>query len=138
MLGSELFVEFYRETHHGQSAMYLFFGLEGKHALVPWIWTSIAMNVAAAAMLSVHRLRETPKWLYTACGLLFVGILVEKGIGTIIPGFIPEPWGGVDEYVPTWVELCVSLGIWAMGAFVFTLLAKAAVPVETGARRYEQ
>mgnify|MGYP000585429470 CR=1 FL=1 len=38
----------------------------------------------------------------------------EKGVGTIIPGFIPEPWGKVHEYAPTWVELLVALGIWLL------------------------
>lgn len=136
MLMSEMFVEFYRETHHGQSAMYLYFGLDGHRSLVPWIWSAITMNVAAAAILSVHRLRQNPKWLYTACGLLFTGILLEKGIGTIIPGFIPEPWGQIHEYSPSWVELLVTLGMWAAGAFVFTILAKAAIPIETGERRF--
>jgi hypothetical protein len=28
------------------------------------------------------------------------------------------------------VELTVSAGLWALGAFVFTVLAKAAIPIE--------
>jgi molybdopterin-containing oxidoreductase family membrane subunit len=62
--------------------------------------------------------------------MLFVGVLIEKSIGTIIPGFVPEPWGKIPHYVPTWVELTVSAGLWALGAFVFTVLAKAAIPIE--------
>ena len=69
--------------------------------------------------------------------MLFVGILIEKGIGTIIPGFIPEPWGKIHEYAPTWVELTVALGIWSLGAFVFTVLAKVAIPIEMGLLRAE-
>jgi molybdopterin-containing oxidoreductase family membrane subunit len=42
-------------------------------------------------------------------------------------GFVPEPWGKVPRYQPTWVELTVSAGLWALGAFVFTVLAKAAL-----------
>lgn len=130
MLISELFVEFYRHTHHSLSATYLFFGLKGKHALVPWIWTSIGLNVAATAMLTIHKLRRRLPLLYTACVMLFIAIELEKGLGTIIPGFIPEPWGKIAEYTPTWVEFTVSLGILALGAFVFTVLAKVAIPIE--------
>jgi molybdopterin-containing oxidoreductase family membrane subunit len=130
MLISELFVEFYRHTHHSLSATYLFFGLKGKHALVPWIWTSIGLNVVATAMLTVHSLRRRLPVLYTACIMLFIAIELEKGLGTIIPGFIPEPWGKIVEYTPTWVEFMVSLGILALGAFVFTVLAKVAIPIE--------
>ena len=46
------------------------------------------------------------------------------------PGFVPEPWGKIPRYVPTWVELTVCAGLWALGAFVFTVLAKAAIPIE--------
>ena len=130
MLASELFTEFYRTTHHSGSAVYLYFGLEGRRDLVPWSWTSVGLVVTAAAMLSVHGVRRTPPLLYLACAMLFVGVLIEKGIGTIIPGFVPEPWGKIPRYVPTWVELTVSAGLWALGAFVFTVLAKAAIPVE--------
>jgi len=135
MLASELFTEFYRSTHHGASARYLYFGLEGHSRLVPWIWTAIAMNVVATAILTVHRWRKRGALLETGCALLFIGILIEKGVGTIIPGFIPEPWGKVHEYVPSLIEVLVSLGIWAAGCFIFTVLAKIAIPIELGERR---
>ena len=132
ILVSELFTEFYRTTHHAASAVYLYRGLEGRTDLVPWSWTSIGLTVAAAAMLSVHRVRRTAPFLYLACALLFIGVLIEKSIGTIIPGFVPEPWGKIPRYAPTWVELTVSAGLLALGAFVFTVLAKAAIPIELG------
>jgi Ni/Fe-hydrogenase subunit HybB-like protein len=137
MLVSELFVEFYRATHHGQSAYYLYFGLEGHSKLVPWIWSAIALNVVATVILSIHKLRNS-RLLLLACGMVFFGILIEKGVGTIIPGFIPEPWGKIDEYAPTWIEIAVSIGVWAMGAFVFTVLAKIAIPIELGKTRMPQ
>lgn len=135
MLLSELFTEFYSTTHHSLSAEYLYFGLDGFTGLVPWIWTSIGLNIAATAVLSIHKLRRHPPTLYAACGALFVAIEIEKGMGTIIPGFIPEPWGRIVEYAPTWVEWTVSLGILALGCFVFTVLAKAAIPITSGRLR---
>lgn len=130
MLISEVFTEFYRHTHHSLSATYLFFGLDGKYGLAPYIWTSVALNVIATIVLTIHPLRRRRRVLYAACLMLFVGVVLEKGMGTIIPGFIPDPWGKVTEYAPTWVELTVAAGIWAMGAFIFTVLAKAAIPIE--------
>ena len=130
ILVSELFTEFYRTTHHSASAVYLYFGLHGQRDLVPWAWTSVALVVAGTALLSVHGARRTPPFLYAACAMLFIGILIEKGIGTIVPGFVPEPWGKIPRYVPSWVEITVSAGLWALGAFVFTVLAKAAIPIE--------
>ncbi len=132
MLISELFYKFYWPTHHGINAKYLFFGLGEHHALVPWIWTAIALNVVATVALMIHPLRRDPHWLMPACATLFVAIWIEKGIGLVIPGFIPSPLGEIVEYTPTWVELCVTAGIWALGLFVLTVLVRVALPIELG------
>ncbi|MDZ7651459.1 MAG: NrfD/PsrC family molybdoenzyme membrane anchor subunit [Burkholderiaceae bacterium] len=131
-VATELFTDFYNETHHAASIRYLFFGLDGLASLKPWIWLALALNVVALAILMINPLRRTPKYLYVACVLVFVGIWIEKGMGLVVPGFIPTPLGEVFEYAPTLRELLVSLGIWAFGALVFTLLAKAAIGVERG------
>ena len=136
MLGSEIFKEFYSPTHHSSSAIYLFFGLHGKSGLVPYIWTAIGLSVVATFILSIHQLRNNKTWLYFACVILFTGIWIEKGMGLIIPGFIPASWGDIIEYSPSWIEIGVTIGIWSMGAFIFTVLAKVAISIETGALRY--
>jgi molybdopterin-containing oxidoreductase family membrane subunit len=135
MLLSELVVEFYSPTHHSASARYLFFGLGEHHALVPWIRAGILLNVGATLMLMVHPLRHKSRWLMPACAILFIGIWVEKGIGLVIPGFVPSPLGEIVEYVPTWVELCLTAGIWALGLFVLTILVRVALPIELGDER---
>ncbi len=138
MLGSELFKEFYSPTHHSQSAFYLFFGLDGKGVLVPWIWTAISFNVFATTLLTFHKLRNNMTILYSACLLLFVAIWIEKGFGLIVPGFIPGSYGKIVEYMPSMIEVGVTLGIWALGAFIFTILARVGISVETGQMRYKK
>ncbi len=138
MLVSELFKEFYAPTHHSESAYYLFFGLHGKNALLPWIWTAIPLNVLATIMLTFGKLRNNLKVLYFCCFILFVAIWIEKGFGLIVPGFIPGPYGKIVEYLPTGIEVGVTIGIWAMGAFVFTILAKTAIGIETGELRFKK
>jgi molybdopterin-containing oxidoreductase family membrane subunit len=138
MLISELFKEFYAPTHHSISAVYLFFGLEGKTALLPWIWTSISLNVVATVALTFHKVRNNLKTLYILCGMLFIAIWIEKGFGLIVPGFIPGPWGKIAEYTPSLVEISVTIGIWAMGAFIFTVLAKTGIAIELGQLVYKK
>jgi len=138
MLISELFKEFYAPTHHSESAYYLFFGLNGKTALLPWIWTSITLNVTATIILTFHKLRNNFKFLFFACFILFVAIWIEKGFGLIVTGFIPGPYGKIAEYTPTIIEIGVTLGIWSLGAFIFTMLAKTAIEIETGKLRYKK
>jgi len=132
MLGSEIFTEFYFPTHHVESARYLFFGLDGHDALVPWIRVAIVMNVGATVVLTLHPLRERRNWLLGACIVVFVAVWVEKGMGLIVPGFVPSPLGEIVEYSPTWVEVAVTAGIWAMGLFILTVLVKVAIPIELG------
>jgi molybdopterin-containing oxidoreductase family membrane subunit len=130
MLFSEVFKEFYLPTHHSLPAIYLYFGLKGHNALVPWIWTAIGMNLLGTLMLALAPGRNRPKVLFPACILLFLGIWIEKGIGLIVPGLVPSPMGEVVDYAPSWVEVGVSLGILALGSFVVTMLIKPALIIE--------
>jgi Ni/Fe-hydrogenase subunit HybB-like protein len=134
MLGSEIFTSFY-STHREAGAVYLFFGYRGRAQLVPWIWTALAMNLGATIVLTIHRLRHDPRWLIPACAVLFGAIWTEKGLGLVIPGFVPSPLGEVVEYFPTWVEWAVTAGIWALGFFVLTVLVRVALPIEMGKAR---
>ena len=134
MLFSEIFKEFYLPTHHSQPAMYLYFGLDGHTDLVPWIWTGIAMNVLGTLILAFKPGGNRPIVLVPACILLFLGIWIEKGIGTIIPGLVPSPLGEIVNYTPSWVEVCVTMGVLALGVFIVSVLLKPALAIE---QRYE-
>jgi molybdopterin-containing oxidoreductase family membrane subunit len=131
----EFFTEFYPATEESHSMTYLFWGLHGARRLVPWIWTAIGLNVVAVVILTIHPLRQRRWLLNAACALAIVGVWIEKGMGLIVPGFVPTPLGEIFEYAPTWTEVFVSLGIWAVGILVFTLLTKVAVAIELGVLR---
>lgn len=131
LLGCELFTEFYTDSAHVASARYLLFGLGEHRALVPWIWSAIAMNSVALTLLFLPISRK-PHCLNLACVLLILGVWIEKGMGLIIPAFIPSPLGEVVEYTPTLNESFVSLGIWALGLLIYTILVRVTVPVLSG------
>jgi molybdopterin-containing oxidoreductase family membrane subunit len=129
---AEWFTDFYGETEHAASIRYLYFGLHGYDGLVPWIWTAFAINVIAVVILSFEKLRKDMRYLAAACGLAFTGIWIEKGMGFVIPGFIPTPIGEIFEFTPTFPEIMITVGCWAIGALTFTLLAKSAVAISSG------
>ena len=131
LLVCEVFKEFYSGTTHGASAKYLFLGLEGHHALVPWIWSAIGFNLIAMVIL-VLPLSKSLKYLNVACVLSIVGIWIEKGMGLVIPGFIPTPLGAVVDYLPSLNETLVCLGIWALGLLCYTIFLRMAVPILQG------
>jgi molybdopterin-containing oxidoreductase family membrane subunit len=131
LLGSEVFTEFYTGTSHSVSAKYLFFGLHGHSALVPWIWTAIGLN--SAALIALLTPAGKRRWvLNLACMAMIVGIWIEKGMGLIVPAFIPSPLGEIVEYVPTLNEVLVCTGIWAFGLLIYTILVRVTIPVLYG------
>lgn len=135
-IGVELFTEFYNEGEHAASTRYLFFGLHGHHALQPWIWTALALLSAATFIGSIHALRLHSWFMNLACLFTIIGVWIEKGMGMVIPGFIPTPIGEIVEYAPSTAEIAISLGIWGIGLLLFTLLAKVALSIECGIVRY--
>ena len=127
---AELFTDFYNEGEHAASARYLFLGLDGHYALTPWIWTAVVLLGVALLILMIHPLRAHPVYMNIAFVLTVIGVWIEKGMGLVIPAFVPTPIGEIYEYTPSETELMVSVGIWAIGLLLFTLLAKAALPVQ--------
>ena len=132
LLVSELFTEFYTGGSHTASARYLYLGLDGHDQLVPWIWTAVGLNVVACVMLFVPRILERTPLLLAACAITFVGVWIEKGMGLIIPGFIPSTLHEIVEYTPSLAEWKITVGIWAAGLMVLTILVKTAIPVLSG------
>ena len=129
--GCEFFTELYTGSAHNVSFLYLFLGLHGSMGLVPWIWASVIFNLVALFILVTGQARER-KNLAVACALMVVGIWIEKGIGFVVPGFIPSPIGDLVPYVPTLNEILICLGIWAFGLLMYTLMLKTAIPMVTG------
>ncbi len=131
LLLNEIFKEFYSGNLHVASSHYLFLGLHGHSGLVGWIWTAIAFNLTAMVLL-VLPVSRSLRWLNVACVLSIVGIWIEKGMGLVIPGFIPTPLGAILEYSPSLNETLVCFGIWAFGLLCYTIFLRMAVPILQG------
>jgi Ni/Fe-hydrogenase subunit HybB-like protein len=131
LLANEVFKEFYSGNLHVASSKYLFLGLHGHHGLVPWIWTAVGLNLIGMFLL-ILPLSSSLKWLNVACVCCIVGIWIEKGMGLVIPGFIPTPLGAIEEYSPSLNETLVCVGIWAFGLLLYTVFLRMAVPILQG------
>ncbi|MBP6853182.1 MAG: polysulfide reductase NrfD [Rhodoferax sp.] len=129
---SEIVVELYARTEHANGLYYLMFGLHGLTGLVPWFWSALVLMVVAFVLLLVPSFRNNMARLPYVCAMAFAGIWIEKGMGLIVPGFIPSPIGEVTEYHPTFVEWLMTLGIWAFGFFILTILLKGAIGILLG------
>ena len=129
---SEIVTELYAVTEHSLGLQYLMFGLDGMNKLVPWFWASLVFNLVAFVMLLTPSVRKNYRLLPIACILTIIGIWVEKGMGTVVPGFIPTPSGEVTEYAPTLIEILITMGDWAVGMLIATVLMKGAIGILLG------
>jgi len=127
----EVFVVFYsRIPSHMSHLQYLFAGLHGNGALVPWMWTSMALMATSIVLLVIPAARKHEGILAFACVVLFIGTWIDKGMGMISGGFVPNPLHHVTEYMPTLPEILITLGVYATGFLVLTILFKVAVGVK--------
>jgi Ni/Fe-hydrogenase subunit HybB-like protein len=127
----EIFVAFYSNIPgHMDHIKYLFVGLHGHNALVPWMWTSMVLMAAAIILLIPPAIRQNESILAVACVFVFLGTWIDKGMGMISGGFVPNPLHHVNEYMPTIPEVIIALGVWGVGFLVLTALYKIAISVK--------
>ncbi len=131
----EIFVAFYSQIpEHMDHIKYLFFGLHGHNALVPWMWTSMSLMVIGIILTVNPITRKNETTLAVACALIIAGTWIDKGLGMISGGFVPNPLHEVNEYAPTLPEIGITIGVYAIGALVLTVLYKMAVSVKEETR----
>ena len=127
----EVFTVFYSQIpSHMTHFVYLYAGLHGQGSLVPWMWAAMIMGFTAIVMLLVPRWRARHGLLGIACVLVFGCTWIDKGLGMMAGGFIPNPLHEVTEYAPTGIEIMITIGIYALGAFLLTVFYKTAVGVK--------
>ena len=81
-----------------------------------------------ATVLLVPPLTKQKGLLHAALVAIFIGVWIEKGMGLIVPGFIPSTLHEVVEYSPSLTEWKVTAGIWAFGLMILTVALKVALP----------
>jgi Ni/Fe-hydrogenase subunit HybB-like protein len=131
----EMFTVVYSQVpDHVAHLRYLYVGLDGQSGLAPWMWLSSLLAVLSLALLLVPASRRRHDTLAVACAALFVSLWIDKGLGLVIGGFVPSPLGVVRNYLPTWREIAITAGIWAVGAAMVTGFYKIAAEVRAGGR----
>ncbi|MBW2646553.1 MAG: polysulfide reductase NrfD [Deltaproteobacteria bacterium] len=127
-VGLEVFTAFYSNIPgHMHSFEYLF---HGDGVLVPFMWTSAVLGITSLALLIPSSTRNNVKILVPTLVMLIIATWIDKGLGLVAGGFIPNPLEHVTEYFPTGFEVMITLGIYATGALILTVLYKVATTVK--------
>ena len=131
----EIFVTYYSKIPgHASHINYLFFGLHGHNALVPWMWTSMTLMFIGIILLVIPALRNNKTLLPFTCIMIVVGTWIDKSLGMISGGFVPSPLHHVTEYAPTLKEIIISLAVFGKGLLILTILFKIAAKVKEEVR----
>ncbi len=116
---------------HAHPIDYLFGGHNGH---VDWItgamWLGTILAFLSLALLIPPQLRDNETVLPWALVSLVLATWIDKGLALMIGGFTPNPFETVTPYTPTVPELLISLGIFATGLFVISILWKIALDVK--------
>ena len=124
----ELFTAFYSNIpEYSAPLRYIFVGMDGHTGLVPFMWTAVVLAFLGIALL-VFPTRKG-KLLPIALLSIIVANWIDKGMILIVAGFVPNSFERVVEYAPTTNEILVTLGVYAIGLLLITILYKVAISV---------
>lgn len=130
LLGLELFTAFYSNIPgHMHPFIYLYTGIGEYNNLVPLMWISSILAAISLVLLVVPDFRKNEKILAFACITVFFSLWIDKGFGLVVGGFVPNMFETITEYWPTKLETTITVGIWAVGFLVLTILYKVAIAV---------
>jgi len=137
-LGSEVFKEFYFPTEHTIYSEFQWFGIHGHPGIAVYSWVALISNVSAFLTFVVPVFRNNLSVLNVGCVLAISGVYIEKGMGLLLPGMTPDTIGEIYSYNPSENEILVGVGVWAIGALLYTFMVKIAMSINTGDFRARQ
>lgn len=128
----ELFTAFYSGIPgHAHPIVFIFNGHEGLSVwLNGWMWFAVVLAFVSIFLLAIPKFRNNMKILPWALIMLVIASWIDKGLGLLIGGFSPSPYETYEVYTPSFWEVSVGLGIFAVGALVITLLWKIALEMK--------
>jgi len=92
--------------------------------------TRYYIAVLSLLMLIPPALRYNDKILPWALILLVIASWIDKSLGLLIGGFVPNMFETVTEYTPTIPEILVALGVYGLGGIIISVLWKIAMDVK--------
>ena len=107
-------------------ASILFFG---KHVwwlgFLGWLW--VILGITAVLLSFIPAVRNTRRGIAVLSIIVIIAVICEKTLTIVIPAFTPDSLGQVVGYVPTPIEVAITLGVHAIGLMVYAILARSAL-----------
>jgi molybdopterin-containing oxidoreductase family membrane subunit len=128
----ELFTAFYSGSpEHIAPWVFLYWSVDGSVApVVPFMWLSAVLAIASLILVLHRRTYANPSRLIPVAAMIFISIWIDKGAGMMTGGLNPSVLGRFTHYFPSWVEIVMGIGLYALGALILTVLFKIAITVK--------
>ena len=127
----EVFTAFYSGIPgHSAPLVFLFSGYDGITGWVTFVMWMADIVTAICLTLLINPHTRTGRFMPLALILLVLATWIDKGLGLLIGGFTPNMYEAVTLYTPTLREISVTIGVYAVGALVLSLLWKIALGVK--------
>ena len=94
------------------------------------MWTAVVFAVMSLILLIPPMLRYNHKILPWALVMLVIASWIDKSLGLLVGGFVPNMFETITEYTPTLPEVLIALGIYGIGALILSVLWKIAIEVK--------
>jgi len=124
LLGYFMFSEFLTVVYAGEVSPLVYFKNLMFGVYAPLFWFDLFAGLIIPWLI-LWRFRRSVPAIGTAAVLVLVGVLAERANIVIPPllnrALLPYPQG---FYMPTWVEFSIVFGLYALGALIFSVLAK--------------
>jgi hypothetical protein len=126
--GAEIFRDYYSSTREIIHYQYLFGGGDyGSSPIAGYGWAAFLCSLSAFLLFLIPKTRMNLVTLNIGAVLIYAGVYIEKGVALVIPGFSPSTLGEIYHYAPNSTELRVSMGVFAFGAILLTLMVRIAM-----------
>jgi molybdopterin-containing oxidoreductase family membrane subunit len=87
------------------------------------------LSVVCVVLLLFPKVRQQESYLALLCIGVIVAVWIEKGMGMVVTGFEPTPLGRIVDYIPSGLEILITLGVYGIGFFILSVLYKIVVSV---------
>ncbi len=135
----ELFTAYYSGIPgHQHPITFLFMGHGGHGAWINgWMWLAAIFAILSLILLINPHTRNNDKILPFALIILVIASWIDKGLALLIAGFTPTMFETYEIYAPSFWEVSIALGIFAIGALIVSVLWKIALDVKKEARTFD-
>lgn len=128
----ELFTAYYSGIpSHQHSLGLLFSGFKGEFVWInAWMWVAVVLALLSFLLMAFPSTRNNEKILPFTLVILVLSTWIDKGLAMLFAGFSPNPFGELTLYVPSFAEITIGLGIYAIGLLIISVLWKIALGVK--------